>query len=97
MPGPTYKAKDRGLEVCVWGSADDCRFSISKRYKDKNSGEYKESKYLYPNELESLRNLIDQSLAWLNNNKTPTPPTVQHEIMGVKVNVTPLADDELPW
>lgn len=97
MAGPTYKKRIRSVEVCVWGTADDARMSIGKRYKDKTTGEYKDSKYLYPNELEALVECIHDCLTWVNNTKTPTPPTVQHEIMGVKLNVTPLADADIPW
>lgn len=97
MAGPTFKVKDRGLELCLWGTLESPRFSISKRYKDKQSGEYKESKYLFDNELESLMKLIMQMQTHVANNKTPEPPIVQHEVMGVKLNVKPLEDDDIPW
>lgn len=98
MPGPTYKKKERGLELVVWGDADNCRVQFSKTYKDKTTGEYKQSKYLFPDELDALSRIIADVQGWITNNKTPTGGTVQHEVMGIKVNVKPsLDDDEIPW
>lgn len=97
MPGPTHKLKERGIELCLWGTLESPRFTISKRYKDKQTGEYKDSKYLFDNELETILKLVHQMQTFVSNNRTPIPPTVQHEVMGVKLNVKPLVDDDIPW
>lgn len=39
-------------------------YSIRKTYKDKATGEYKEAKQFFPEELEVLRRLIDEALTW---------------------------------
>lgn len=98
MPSPTFKSQKRGVSVVVWGSADRPSVSIKKTYKDKQTGEYKESKYWYPWELQDLVNCVQEVQTWIENNKPPEPGTVQHEVLGVKVAVKQdLNDDDIPW
>lgn len=98
MNKPSFVSKKRGVEVVVWGNADRPSISIRKSYKDKQTGEYKESKSLFPSELQDLVDCIYNVQTWIENNKSPEPGTVQHEVLGVKVAVKQdLSDDDIPW
>lgn len=65
MAGPIKKWSRKGLELAAWEGNTGKRFSIQKRYKDKNSGEWKESKSIFKEELGALREMIDEALLWL--------------------------------
>lgn len=52
---PIHTIKDRGLSVAIWETRNGgFSFSISKRYKDKQSDEWRDSKYLFKNDVETL-------------------------------------------
>lgn len=96
MPSPTFKSQKRGVSVVVWGTSRPS-ISIRKTYKDKKTGEYKESKSWYPSELQDLVNCVQEVQTWIENNKPPEPGTVQHEVLGVTVAVKQDTDDDIPW
>lgn len=59
-----------GLKVTAWPmknqkSQADCQYTISKRYKDKESGEWKDSRYLFKQDIQSLFFLLHQVNAWI--------------------------------
>lgn len=64
MAGPTEKWQHKGLSVAAWANERGVSFTIQKRYKDKKTEEWKESKYLYPEDLKALHDLVGQALAW---------------------------------
>lgn len=67
MAGPVKKWNVKGIEVAMWEGSTGPRFSIQKRYKDKASGEWKESKSFFKEELSTLRTLLDDAIIFLSN------------------------------
>lgn len=63
MAKPIVSLKSRGIEVAVWeGRNGDKTYSIQKRYRDKKTDEWKESKYLFAEEAQELVKLLQQAL-----------------------------------
>ena len=55
MNKPVQDFKHKGLSVAVWPTRNGgYSYSISKRYKDKQSGEWRETKSLFKDEAEAL-------------------------------------------
>lgn len=62
---PVTTIKEKGLQVAVWANRNGgYTYSISKRYKDKQSGEWKESKSLFKEEAEALIKLLQEALRY---------------------------------
>lgn len=56
--------------LTLWGNINDegkCSFSLKKRYKDKASGEYKDSSVLFPEDLGALAFLLPQAMSWADD------------------------------
>jgi len=64
MAGPTQKWQHKGLSLAAWANPRGVSFTIQKRYKDKRDDQWKESKYLYPEDIKALHDLIGQALEW---------------------------------
>jgi len=65
MNKPVQDFKHKGLSVAVWPTKNGgYSYSISKRYKDKQSGEWKETKSFFKEEAEALIDLLKQALAY---------------------------------
>lgn len=68
---PIKKFKLRRVEVAVWAKEDKddgfVRYSltISKSYKDKTTGEWVNSTFLFPEEAAVAAALIPQALGWI--------------------------------
>ena len=65
MNKPVQDFKHKGLSVAVWPTRNGgYSYSISKRYKDKQSGEWRETKSLFKEEAEALIDLLKQALSY---------------------------------
>lgn len=65
MNKPVQDFKHKGLSVAVWPTRNGgYSYSISKRYKDKGSGEWRETKSLFKDEAEALIDLLKQAIAY---------------------------------
>ena len=65
MNKPVQDFKHKGLSVAVWPTKNGgYSYSIQKRYKDKQTGEWKETKSLFKEEAEALIDLLKQALAY---------------------------------
>lgn len=65
MGKPIKSFKEKGVEIALWETKNGgYSYSISKRYKDKTSGEWKESKYLYKDEAEMLARLLVEAIKY---------------------------------
>ena len=91
MAPPIHKIQKHGLAVAVWGDANNPRLSIDKRYKDKQTNEWKSSNYLFENEVVTLNELLQEALGWIAQNKTGADV---REVLGAKVVVKPANDDD---
>ena len=65
MGKPVKSFKEKGVEVALWETKNGgFSYSIGKRYKDKQTGEWKESKYLYKDEVEMLVRLLAEAIKY---------------------------------
>lgn len=81
-----------GLSIAVWQNENGATFSIQKTYKDKNSGEYKESKSLFANDLAAIALLAPEAIAYADSLKSREPVQQDtRELVGL-----PSGDDLIP-
>lgn len=67
---PTQVWKNKGLQVAMWQTNNGgYSFSINKRYKDKKTEEWKDSKYFWKDDLTMLIELLKQAVTY-DANKT---------------------------
>ena len=65
MNKPVMDYKNKGVSVAVWRARNGgYSFSIQKRYKDKQSGDWKESRYYYKEEVEGLIELLQEAVKY---------------------------------
>jgi hypothetical protein len=64
MTKPAKTWRDRGIDIAAWESKGGFSFTFRKTYKDKTSGEYKESRYYYLEDLDRLALLLSEALSW---------------------------------
>lgn len=63
---PDIKLKSNisfGIQLAGWVGEKGTSFKINKRYKDKNSGEWKDTEWLSPQDLAGLSFLIPEAIA----------------------------------
>ena len=88
---PVHTIKDKGLSVAVWETRNGGHsFSVSKRYKDKQSGEWKDSKYLFKDDLESLIVMLQTAINYSSNKEA-------HEEAGIASGQKAIDIDDLPF
>lgn len=99
MNRPVQDFKNKGVSVAVWNTKNGgYSYSVQKRYKDKQSGEWKESKYYYKEEVEGLIELLKEAVTYASNR-------AEHESQGsksgpgynVQRELTKEELDDLPW
>ena len=71
MPGPVKQLKEKGLTVSYWASSRNPSISIAKSYKDKTTQEWKETKYFFPNELETLIKFLQEMVEFHKVRESP--------------------------
>jgi hypothetical protein len=100
-PLTEFKSAISGVKLTGWEGDRGLSWNLSKRYKDKESGEWKESKYLTDWDLDAIASLVAQAKEFNAERRratreaatgTDTPPPSTREIM--KYNV---ADDDIPF
>lgn len=72
---PVHKFKLRGVEVAIWKNTVTDKdtgdkivrysTSVQKSYRNKETGEYETSRFLFPEELAVLSTLSAQAVAWI--------------------------------
>lgn len=94
MNQPVKTFKDKGLQIAIWETKNGgYSFSISKRFKDKVSGDWKDSKYFFKSDLEALAPLIELAVGYSadrtahNDAAIASPPSPK----------TDFVDDDLPF
>lgn len=85
MGAPVKSYRNKGVDVAVWETRNG-GYSITwrKSYKDKQTGEYKESKMLFPSDAKLLIELLQTAIAFCEENDTRPP-------------YTPSDDDKVPF
>jgi hypothetical protein len=65
MNKPVETFKNKGLKVAVWPTRNGgYSYSINKSYKDKQTGEWKETKSFFKEEVEALIDLLKQAMGY---------------------------------
>lgn len=84
-------------------------FNISKRYKDKQSDEWKESKVLFPEDVAALMDVLPRALTWAGENVNASTAAVgnattidipfgdQKEAPSEEDTKPATDDDNIPW
>jgi ribosome biogenesis GTPase A len=86
MSKPIKAARNKGIDVAMWQTRNGgYSFSFRKSYKDKQTGEYKEAKQFFPEELDILISLLQEARSWTAQG--PTDGEVKNAIDAV-VNKT---------
>ena len=70
MAKPELALKEKGIDVAVWKGERGPTITVRKTYKDKNSGEWKESKIMFPEEVPVLIALLSQVDRYCKEQKT---------------------------
>ena len=91
MAKPSYSARKGSTQVAVWGEPNAPRIQIEKRYKDKQTGDWKSTNYFFDNEVESLISLLQEAQTWIATNRT-TGEDVR-SVMGYNFNVVDDSED----
>lgn len=96
MARPIFEAKKQSLSAAIWGSVDRPSISINKRYKDKKTNEWKDSKYYYEDNIREIVALLEECADWLKGQRAAgTAHAV--EVLGTTLLVKTTVDDEIPW
>lgn len=79
MARPISQYRDKGISIAKWSGREpgSFYFSIQKTYKDKVSGEYKETKTYFENDLSTLKRLIQQALSEIEH--APEAPAQEED------------------
>lgn len=97
---PIANAKNGGVGIAMWeGYNGNYSFTIDKRYKDKKTEEWKESKVFFKEDLIKLKGCIDEILALegrtgqVDNSPLPT----MADIVKTANSIPVFEDDDIPF
>lgn len=98
MPAPlkTFKHADRkSIQIAVWPNDHGMSCSIKKSYKDKASGEWKDSKYWFQEDIKALGELCHEATIWFENGDGgQEKPAIE----AIKESATAIfVDDDIPF
>lgn len=104
-----HSAAALGLQLAAWLSdTGNVSFSLSKRFKDKETGEWKDTKYLLPSDLAALVELANRGLLLAadhydrrreanKQNGTPNSHAEAPRNTSTTQAQTNFADDDIPF
>jgi hypothetical protein len=72
MPKPAHKLYKNGVDVAVWENRTGYSLTVQKRYKDKQTGEYKVSSSYYDKDVDALLELLKEARAWMSGTEALT-------------------------
>jgi len=65
MGRPKKAWRNKGIDIAAWeNDRGGVSFTFRKTYKDKATDQYKESKYLFAQDLKDLHALLGEVIAW---------------------------------
>lgn len=71
MAKPVKVWRDKGVDVAVWQNERGYMITHRKTFKDKTTGEFRESKNFFVSEVPVLVDLLQQAMRWIELNQTP--------------------------
>ena len=102
MSAPVTVIKEKGLQIAVWEAKNGgYSFSISKRYKDKATDQWKDSKYFYKEDLEKLGAMIEAALGYATDRAEHQNAAIESGALNtqqaVKSESVDFDDDMIPF
>ena len=85
-PVKTWRTK--GVQLAAWENKDRVTFMIQKRYFDKKTDEWKETKTFFREDLMALKDMITEAAEWCLTGVIPEMPLVgPPKVSEVKITV----------
>jgi hypothetical protein len=98
MNKPVHTIKDKGLSVAIWESrGGGYTYSVQKRYKDKQTGEWKDSRYLYKEDVVSLVNMLQSAIDYASDRAEHSHEGIPSGQGKAGPSATYEIDDDIPW
>lgn len=106
MGKPANSWRNKGIDIAAWKDDNGrCSFTLRKQYLNKQSQTWVDTKYLYPDDLRALRELLDQAIEW---NSANAADRREHEHAAIESGPQPikekvnrltasLVDDDIPF
>ena len=95
MNQPVKTFKDKGLQIAIWETKNGgYSYSISKRFKDKVSGDWKDSKYFFKSDLEALAPLLELAIGYSADRTAPAEAAIASPSGFVSKS---FEDDDIPF
>jgi len=86
-----------GLQIAVWSNDNGVSFTIQKRYKDKHSDEWKETKSFFMSDIVALSMLSKDAAAWASKYNKENRSKQPVDQGGSKSSDMTFEDDEIPF
>lgn len=99
---PTIKIESKisTLKLTGWENERGMSWNFNKRYKDKETGEWRESKYLTDWDLDAIVSLAAQAKEFLSQRRRAKNEYNESAAVGVRPNTeapVKLQDDDIPF
>ena len=72
MGKPAHKLWKNGVDVAIWENRTGYSLTVQKRYKDKQTNEYKVSSSYYDKDVDTLIDLLKEARAWMSGTEALT-------------------------
>jgi transposase len=72
MGKPAHKLWKNGVDVAIWENRTGYSLTVQKRYKDKQTNEYKVSTSYYDKDVDVLIELLKEARAWMSGTEALT-------------------------
>lgn len=97
MAPPLKTWKNKGIEVAAWNGQWGKQFTYRKTFKDKKTGEYKEAKFLFEDDVIKLAELLQEAYAWAKAGDNREAETQSDLLQGIVKEVVSALDDDIPF
>lgn len=101
MAKPIQSWKSKGIDIAAWtGKNGGFTFTIQKRYKDKQSGEWKTTGTYFPDDLTALAGLINEARVWAQDNGLEKTEPIDNRPASSEVKAvitSAFDDDDIPF
>lgn len=97
MAAPIKTWRNKGMQIAAWDSRYGKQFTWKKTYKDKNTGEYKEAKFLFEDDLPALLDLVTEAHQWARTGLDREADTQSEWVQQIVKEVVDSLDDDIPF
>lgn len=96
MGKPAKSWRTGGIDFAAWQNDKGFSFTTRKTYKDKTTGEYKESRYLYTSDLINMRELLNEVIAWAEHQDPDRAAHKEAQLDSMR-ETRQMVDDDVPF